>query len=453
MRRIRGVAVVAVILVALPVCLATADPGGSADLKFVSVTPRTAVVHVGEEVEVRLSYENAGPDAGQCDLTATTPDGGPLFVGYHGSRPVNGNNVTALSCDGDSPGVLAAEDIVDLVGMHPGSATVRFAIGPALPVTDPAPSNNSVTVQVKVLAATKVFTELRNPVWSQDGKTIAYVRWSEPGQRHPYPTLATSGQVWVARADGSHRHPVTPQMPVPRSLSWAPDGHAILFTSGAVGDLLPTLWAVDVHTRAPVNLGRGRYNPGWSPDGTRIAYATEGTHGGEFDVISSSGGASTYVAFDGGTPGQEARPLVWSPDSRYLLLGNQLAATDGSGAVLETDAVAWSRDGSLKLTGNNEIVAVATGRVLASIPSLIRPQLAPDGHAVAGTKLDGRVGIASVAAAKVVYAPEAQSANDTVSWSPKHQLAYVGSGPCGPRSQIDTVQSNGRGKRVIARSC
>jgi hypothetical protein len=453
MGRFRGVAVVAVTLVALPVCIAAAAPGGNADLTFVSVTPRTAVVHVGEQVEFTLFYENAGPDAAPCDLTATTLDGGPLFVGYRGSRLVNGNNVTPLTCEGDSPGVVAVEDTVDLVGMHPGLATVRFAIGPAAPITDSEPSSDSVTVHVKVLAATKLFVELRNPVWSPDGKTIAYVRWSEPGRRRPYPTLATSGQLWVARADGSHRRPVTPQMPVPRSLSWAPDGHTILFTSGAVGDLLPTLSTVDVRTRLRVNLGRGRYNPGWSPDGTRIAYAIEGTHGGEFDVIPSTGGTPTYVAFDGGTPGQEARPLVWSPDGRYLLLGNQLAATDGSGAVLETDAVAWSRDGTLKLTGTNKIVEVATGRVLGSVPSLIRPQLAPDGKTVAGTKLDGRVGIASVAPTKLVYASGAQSANDTVSWSPNHQLAYVGSGPCGPRSQINTVQTNGRAHRVIVRSC
>ena len=80
----------------------------------------------------------------------------------------------------------------------------------------------------------------------------------------------------------------------------------------------------------------------------------------------------------GGTPGGDSRPLVWSPDSHHLLLGTNLLAADGSGATLETDAVAWSRDGTVKLTRDNTIAEVASGRVLGTVPPLIRPQLAPD---------------------------------------------------------------------------
>ena len=453
MIRIRRAALLGMMLVAGPVGVAAAEPSSGAEFRFISVTPHTVVAHAGEDVQFTLFYENAGPTRAACDLSATTLDGGPLFVAYRGSRPVNHNYVTNLSCDGDTPGVIVAGDKVDLVALHPGVATVRFAIGAAGPNADPNPIDDTVTVRVTVLPAAKTFTELRNPVWSPDGRTIAYVRWSQPIRRSPYPNIATRGQVWVANADGSHARSVTPQMPIPRSLSWAPDNNSVLFTSGAVGDLLPTLWTVNVRTGTSLDLGRGRYNPGWSPDGTRIAYVTEGSHGGEFDTIPSTGGTPTYVAFDGGTPGGDARPLVWSPDSHYLLLGTRLLAADGAGATLETDVVAWSRDGTVKLTGENTIVEVISGRVLGTVPSLIRPQLAPNGTAVAGSKLDGRVGLVSTATKKLVYAGGAQSANDTVSWSPRHQLAYVASGRCGPRSQINTVHSDGRRLRVIARAC
>jgi hypothetical protein len=297
------------------------------------------------------------------------------------------------------------------------------------------------------------FIELREPTWSPSGKTIAYVRWREQPPRSPYPNATTTGQIWIADANGSHRHPVTSLMAIPRSLSWAPDGQAIVFTTGAGETKHAGLWTVDVRTRTLTNLAHYAGNTSWSPDGTRIAYLTLGTHGGEVDVIPASGGTPTYVAFYGGTPGGSGAPLVWSPDSRYVEVFPYLYPSDGSGGSTETDAIGWSRNGALKLTRDHSVVNIATGRILGTVPSMIRPQLAPDGAAVAGTTLSGKVRIASVKTGRVTDAPGAQSANDTVSWSPQHQLAYVGSGPCGPRSQIDIFQTTGNASRVLARSC
>lgn len=303
------------------------------------------------------------------------------------------------------------------------------------------------------LPAKTTFIELREPTWSPSGKTIAYVRWREQPPRSPYPNATTTGQIWIANADGSHRHPVTSRMPIPRSLSWAPDGHAIVFTAGAGETKQGGFWTVDVRTRTLTNLEHSASNPIWSPDGTRIAYLTVGTHGGELDVIPSNGGPPTYVAFYGGTPGASGMPLVWSPDSRYVEVFPYLYPSDGSGGYSETDAIRWSRNGALKLTSDHTVVNVATGRVIGTVPSMIRPQLAPDGTAVAGTTLSGKVRIASVRTATITYTPGAQSANDTVSWSPRHQLAYVGSGRCGPRSQINIFQTTGNASRVLAKSC
>jgi Tol biopolymer transport system component len=236
-------------------------------------------------------------------------------------------------------------------------------------------------------------------------------------------------------------------------LSWAPDGHAIVFTAGAGETKQGGFWTVDVRTRKLTNLEHSASNPSWSPDGTRIAYLTFGTHGGELDVIPSNGGPPTYVAFYGDTPGASGIPLVWTPDSLYVEVFPYLYPSDGSGGSTETDAVGWSRNGVLKLTRDHSVVNVATGRVLGTVPSMIRPQLAPDGAAVAGTTLSGRVRIASVKTGRVTDVPGAQSANDTVSWSPQHQLAYVGSGPCGPRSEIAIFPATGNASRVLARSC
>jgi dipeptidyl aminopeptidase/acylaminoacyl peptidase len=261
------------------------------------------------------------------------------------------------------------------------------------------------------------------------------------------------GQIWIANADGSHRHALTPLMPVPRSLSWAPDGHAIVFTAGA-GEARHVLWTVDARTRTLTNLGQGGSNSSWSPDGAWIAYLTLGIRGGEVDLIRPSGGPPTYVYPYGYTPGVKATPLVWSPDSRFLAIQGYLFPIDGS-EPLETDVLGWSGDGAFKLTRDRKIVNVATGRVAGTVPPsiILRPRLAPDGTAVAGTTIHGEVRVASVRTGIVVSAPHGQSASDTVSWSPEHQLAYVGSGPCGPRSQINIFQTTRNTSRVLAKTC
>jgi hypothetical protein len=163
------------------------------------------------------------------------------------------------------------------------------------------------------------------------------------------------------------------------------------------------------------------------------------------------------VGFYGGSPG-DSRPPLWTRDSRYVQVYSQMYPSDGSGGYVETDAIGWSRNGTYKLArgdaGVVTVVNVATGRVLRTVPvTMVSPQLAPDATAVAGTTGRGGVRIVSVKTGTTVSAPAADSVRDTVSWSPEHQLAYVGSGPCGHLSQINVVQSNGKGFRVIAKSC
>ncbi|MEP6638280.1 MAG: hypothetical protein ABJC39_02940 [Chloroflexota bacterium] len=84
------------------------------------------------------------------------------------------------------------------------------------------------------------------PVWSRDGRRIAFVRGSGAGRG-----------LWVMDADGGHltRLTTATKDDSERSPTWSPDGSAILFTRGVRSDTeLGDLWIVPSTGGTPVRL-------------------------------------------------------------------------------------------------------------------------------------------------------------------------------------------------------
>ena len=241
------------------------------------------------------------------------------------------------------------------------------------------------------------------PVWSADGKQLAY-------------TVATSDRgrsdVYVMDADGGDQHVVTSGAGVNTQPTWSPDGSRIAFarfgaqrgiavipadggaatqltnSGGAVFDAAPA-WSPDgtsiAFTRIVVKtdfehqqeaiyltgangsgakkLIDGGGAPAWSPDGTRIAYTSVRDHNGRtcFEECTPSG--EIYVA---NADGSNARRLTrskaddqmptWSPDGRSIAFVSDrsdpqlhdseiyVMRADGSGLHRITFAGAWSLD-------------------------------------------------------------------------------------------------------------
>jgi serine/threonine-protein kinase len=150
--------------------------------------------------------------------------------------------------------------------------------------------------------------EEETPVWSNNGKELAYAAAARDGKRGVYirpadgSAAATERKVWE---DTDHFH----------VNDWSRDGKTLLLEirrAGTTNDIA----AVDVQTGKAKNLlasPYAEYNARFSPDGTWLAYVSE-----------ESGRAEVYVqpypALDARVPVSTAggREPVWSRDGRKL---------------------------------------------------------------------------------------------------------------------------------------
>jgi TolB protein len=116
------------------------------------------------------------------------------------------------------------------------------------------------------------------------------------------------------------------------SPAWSPDGTRLAFASSRDTPGVPHVWTMhggqgggDLEL---VTAGHGEY-PDWSPDGSRIVFAAPGT-GGRYDVftVDAHGGDADLVA---GGPDTEFFP-AWSPD------GERIAFHRLDGGVFVVDA-------------------------------------------------------------------------------------------------------------------
>ena len=117
-----------------------------------------------------------------------------------------------------------------------------------------------------------------NPTWSPDGTRIAFHRWTV----HPAPdgTMPITDEIYVMGADGSNQVSIYSAVNSSFDLGdWSPDGAEIVFGNGGTirtvnvdsGDLaVPASCYSNVFCGADVGL---LYDPVWSPDGTKIAFA------------------------------------------------------------------------------------------------------------------------------------------------------------------------------------
>ena len=287
------------------------------------------------------------------------------------------------NADGSSPVQLSTDDRRKMSPMFSNDGTMLAyrAGGASSPSGDDFAFSDLVVANAdgsdpRVLVAD--VEGLSNPLWSPDGRFLAYTDVAGPTD-HAH-VIAVDGSTSTDLGDFGGTGAWTP--------SWSPDGNRLAV---AVGD--GSRWIIDRDGSNARKLSRGEYEEAgehgqaaaWHPDGTRLLFTGGTPNGGSVFMISLDGSEERAIAThaDGG---------VWSPDGSliayYEIVGEmgRLKLADGDGAFLrelpgtygwympvfspDGKAIAMRDDrddNGVYVAARTIILDVATGAVLATI--------------------------------------------------------------------------------------
>jgi TolB protein len=136
-----------------------------------------------------------------------------------------------------------------------------------------------------------------DPVWSPDGRRIAFV-----SDREGVP------DIWTMAADGTDVRQLTKKQGSCSALKWSPDGSRIAFVSSAPRDNIHT---VEVATGKVVQITTdpaAARQPAWSPDGKKLSYAS---YFGQYSTFTVNPDGTGNAKLTDGSGGLDA---AWSPD-------------------------------------------------------------------------------------------------------------------------------------------
>ena len=177
---------------------------------------------------------------------------------------------------------------------------------------------------------TDLFNDARQPVWSPDGKTLAYFAYRDGGY-----------DLWSIKADGSDQKKLSTGTFDDRDPMWSPDGTKIAFASdrGEPGKASYNIWTLEVATGKLEQVSFSPFEnrlPTWSPDGKTIAYSsTRDGFSGIFAVTLGSReekelrrSTGTLSAPSYGPAGQLAYVLLDGADSRLEIDGKAVSGKE-----------------------------------------------------------------------------------------------------------------------------
>jgi Tol biopolymer transport system component len=241
----------------------------------------------------------------------------------------------------------------------PTKSQLATVLGDHLVLIDPATGDRTDLGKTEGLAGP--------PVWSPDGNRIAYgaVPFGSPNGNSP------DGSVYLVSVDGGEHALIAESIgQVPggeegSGIAWSPDGTRIaVLADGNFDDPMPQGELYFMH---PDGSGRrliaenlvfdspdGSPSIAWSPDGTRIAYATFSPvhHGVRFWSVQADG-STPILVFDPTSSQPEDTEFggpIWSPDgtriafrydSRSLHRSYLIANADGTGDVHEINELRY----------------------------------------------------------------------------------------------------------------
>ena len=158
------------------------------------------------------------------------------------------------------------------------------------------------------------------PAWSPDGAQIAFQAAGEQNgvsDANIYVTTVSTGET---RRITTHRRPFLDETP-----SWFPDGQRLAIQSDRDGTWSTYVIGLDGIVKARLTRPANYYNPKWSPDGSSLAF--ESTRDGKSAVYTVRVDGSSLFKVTAGTS-SSGQPS-WSPDGKRLVFSSDGGTTPG----------------------------------------------------------------------------------------------------------------------------
>jgi Tol biopolymer transport system component len=176
---------------------------------------------------------------------------------------------------------------------------------------------------------TDIFNDARQPVWSPDGKTIAFFAYRDGGY-----------DLWAISPDGSNQHQLTKGAFDDREPVFSHDGTHIAFSSDRGSPLGSdiNIFVLDLRSGEIRQLTRNPAEdtmPSWSPDDGRISFVSTRESGQGVWAVDANGGEERRLV----TSGARIDAASWGPGGEVLAHG-----VDGTKGWLQIDGKSFTGD-------------------------------------------------------------------------------------------------------------